>query len=55
VEYKHIKRHGPIKKAIMQIISTRVSGLMDIADDAKNCISGMEKTSTVDVFPRVVA
>ena len=53
MEYRHIKRHEPIKKAMIQIISTRMSGFMVIADYAKNCISLMEKTSMT--FPRVVA
>ena len=54
MEYNQIKKHGPIRKAIMQMINTRVSGFVVIADYAKNGISGMEKTSMVDVFPRVV-
>ena len=44
-----------MKKANRQMTSTRVSGLVAIAGYAENCISEMEKTSTIDVFPRVVA
>ena len=54
LEYKQIKRHEPMRKAIKQMIRTRVSGFVVIADYAKNCISGMEETPIVDVFPRVV-
>ena len=32
----------------MQIISTRVSGLMDIGDDAKNCILDESKSDGKD-------
>ena len=48
--YKQIKRHGPIKKAIMQMISMRVSGF--VAMQELHIRNG--KTSTVDGFPRVV-
>ena len=43
-----------MKKAIRQMMSTRVSGFVAIVEYAENCISGMEKTSTIDVFLRVV-
>ena len=55
IVYKEMKRHGQIRKTIIQIMSMRVSWFVAIADYAENCISGMKKTSMVDVFPRVVA
>ena len=41
--YNDIKRHGPMKKAIRQMTSTRVSGFVAIAEYAENCISENEK------------
>ena len=49
-----MKRHRPIKKAIMQMISKRVSGFVAIAGLCKELHIRNGKTSTVDVFPRVV-
>ena len=37
--YNDIKRHGPMKKAIRQMSSTRVSGFVAITEYAKYCIS----------------
>ena len=51
IEYKQIKRYGPIRKAIMQIISTRVSWFVAIGGYAENCISGMEKLQQLMFFP----
>ena len=39
VEYRKMRRNGPIRKAVMLMMSTRVSGFMVIADYAKICIS----------------
>ena len=39
-----------MKEAIRQMMSTRVSGFVAIAEYAEKCISEMEKTSTIDVF-----
>ena len=36
-----------MKRAIRQMISTRVSGLLAIVEYAKYCISEMEKTLTI--------
>ena len=51
IEYKQMKRHGSIRKAIMQMISMRVSWFVAIADYAENCISGMEKLQWLMFFP----
>ena len=55
IVYKDMKRHGPIKKAIKQITSTRGSGFVAIAEYAETLHIRNGKTSMVDVFPRVVA
>ena len=49
IVYKQIKRHEPIGKAIMQMMSMRVSWFVAIADYAENCIS--EKLQWLMFFP----
>ena len=50
IEYKQMKRHRPIRKAIMQIISMRVSWFVAIADLCRELHIRNGKTSMIDVF-----
>ena len=43
IVYKEMKRHGQIRKTIIQIMSMRVSWFVAIADYAENCIYENEK------------